>query len=56
MSPERMLADTDIQFTEEIRLDEPVSSDIAEEVATYFGAADPSTDAIAAEVTVDPQF
>ena len=52
---ERML-DVDIQFVEEIQLDEAASEDIASQVAEYFGAADPSVESIAAEVTVDPQF
>ena len=52
---ERML-DADIQFTPEIPLDPPSSEDIAAEVAAFFGAADPGVQAIAAEVTVDPQL
>lgn len=52
---ERML-DVDVQFVEEIPLEEAASEDIASQVAEYFGAADPSMDAIAAEVTVDPQL
>ena len=52
---ERML-DSNIQFAEEIPLDLPQSEDIADQVAEYFGAADPDVEAIAAEVTVDPQL
>ena len=52
---ERMLS-SDVQFAEEIPLESPQSEDIAAQVAEYFGAADPQVEAIAAEVTVDPQL
>ncbi len=52
---ERLLS-SDMQFAEEIPLDGPSSENISEQVAEYFGAADPGAEQIAAENTCVPQF
>ena len=52
---ERLLNDN-IQFAEEIPLDEPAAEDIVEQVAEWFGAREPDTATIAAEVTADPKL
>ena len=53
---ERMLS-TDIQFAEEIPMDQPESADIASQISTYFNGPDEATNAsFAAEVTGDPQL
>jgi hypothetical protein len=52
---ERMLS-SEVQFVEEIPLDEPESDDISERVAEYFGAASPEVESIAGEIEVDSQL
>jgi chromosome segregation ATPase len=52
---ERML-DSEVQFVEEIPLDEPESDDISQRVAEYFGSADPDVEAIAAEIAIDSKL
>jgi hypothetical protein len=52
---ERMLT-SEIQFAEEIPLDESTSEDITAQVAEFFSESGPSAEAIAAEVTSDPRL
>ena len=52
---ERLLSE-DAQFVEEIPLDAPEAENIVEQVAEYFGAHEPDTATIAAEITADPKL
>ncbi len=52
---ERMLS-AELQFAEEIPLDAPASDDVVDQIAEYFKAAEPGSQALAAEVTGDPQL
>jgi hypothetical protein len=50
------LMEADVQFPEQIRLDEPVSEDIAVEIAEYLQGDNAAVASMAAEIAADPQL
>ena len=48
------LLTAELQYAEEIPLDGPVSEDVSQQIAEYFGSDEPGVESIAAEVNAEP--